>query len=249
MRKLTLLLIPLLAVVFTGCKGSQEKWGYTGDIGPAQWGSLKTDYATCDTGKEQSPINLEDAEAKSLPALKLNYSDSEYSVVDNGHTIQANFDKNSTFTVNGKTYSLIQIHFHAPSENALNGELLPLEGHLVHAAEDGSLAVIGMFFKPADGAEKNSGLAKVFSNVPSEKKEAVTVEGEKLNGKEFLPGTSDYYRFKGSLTTPPCSEGVTWTVMQKPVEVPQAQIDAFTEHYQGNNRPVQPLNERTLYKN
>lgn len=218
-------------------------WTYEGEEGPEHWGDLSKDYELCKTGLEQSPVDIP-ADAPVNPGnITFNYQPSALNILNNGHTIQANYDTGSTLTVAGKTYNLAQFHFHIPSEHELDGNLTAMELHLVHKADDGELAVVGLMLVP--GAE-NAALASVFNNLPAKQQDATPVAGATVNANDFLPADRAFYRYDGSLTTPPCSQGVKWQVMKNTVEVSQAQIDAYHAIFENDARPVQPLNGRAF---
>lgn len=245
MKKLTALTL-VVALYFVGftalayASGPVE-WSYEGDTGPDNWGNLSEDFAACSTGVEQSPVNVT-AEASVNPAdIVFNYQPSDLTVVNNGHTIQANYDEGSSIVVDGVPYKLLQFHFHERSEHTIAGEPGDMELHLVHQNDSSDLAVVGVMMNV--GAE-NQALAPVWNNAPAEEGEPVAVEGATVNADEILPADRSYYRYDGSLTTPPCSEGVIWLVMTNPIEISQEQLGAFQQIHSGNFRPVQPLNER-----
>ena len=224
-------------------KPSGHAWGYKGAEGPAHWGELKAGYQLCETGREQSPINIPAATTTGLPALRFDYRSSPLKIVNNGHTIQVNYAPGSRITLGGKSYELLQFHFHTPSENQLNGKSYPMEGHLVHRAADGELAVVGVFM--TRGAE-NPFIETLWSHMPEHEAE-VSVPEIQVEAIELLPENQVHrYSFAGSLTTPPCTEGVRWTVLHQPIELSAAQIARFTKLFPNNARPVQPLNQRTV---
>ncbi|MBW7882941.1 MAG: carbonic anhydrase family protein [Caldilineaceae bacterium] len=220
---------------------SDIHWSYGGDTGPEYWGDLSPEFATCSSGTEQSPIDIASAAPLNPADLVFSYEPSALTVVNNGHTIQANYDPGSTFEVDGLSYQLLQFHFHNPSEHTVDSSATPMELHLVHKNDRGELAVVGVFL--IEGAE-NAALAPVFANMPDEEGEPVAVDGISVDAAGVLPADQTYWRYNGSLTTPPCSEKVKWFVMTDPVEVSAEQLAAYTELYSGNARPVQPINER-----
>lgn len=219
---------------------SHGSWGYTGDGAAANWGDLKDDYHTCKDGKKQSPINIDKFVQGEVPPLQLNYQDTPLVVVNNGHTVQVNYAPGSSVSVGGKTYNLLQFHFHTPSEHYLNGAPAAMEVHFVHKAEDGTLGVVGVMMKV--GAE-NAAIKNIWENIPAAGEEKA-VEGVTLAATQLLPGDHSYLKYEGSLTTPPCSEGVQWHVLKKPIEISQEQLIAFQELFPVNARPVQPLHGR-----
>ena len=219
-------------------------WTYSGETGPESWGELSEEWATCGTGVEQSPIDINsEIGASPVESLTMNYADSTLNVLNNGHTVQVNYAPGSDIALNGVTYELKQFHFHSNSEHTVDGQAFPLEMHLVHQATDGSLAVLGVFFE--DGAE-NEALAGVFENLPADEQEATLVDGLTVNASEFIPADGDAWTYAGSLTTPPCSEGVAWTVMATPLEASTEQLSAFSDIFDHNYRPTQPLGAREV---
>ena len=201
--------------------GHGAHWGYKGDMGPDRWTSLKPEFSAC-AGKNQSPIDVSGTIDAKLKPVRFSYKAGGHEVVNNGHTIQVNIEDGSSIVVDGIQFNLKQFHFHSPSENHISGKSYPLEAHLVHADKDGNLAVVAVVF--------NEGKANA----------TVAAAG-------LLPKSHDYYRYNGSLTTPPCSEGVRWIVMKKPMTVSKDQLDAFqTTLGFANNRPIQPANARPV---
>ncbi|NTV94640.1 MAG: carbonic anhydrase family protein [Thiobacillus sp.] len=225
--------------------GDKPHWTYSGEEGPENWGKLAAEYSLCGTGKNQSPVNLTAEIEAQLPAIKFAYTTTATEILNNGHTVQANFAPGSTLTVSGHTFELKQVHFHAPSENQFDGKNYAMEGHLVHADKDGNLAVVAVMYKEG---RQNHAIDKLWRQMPANAGDKVALTAQ-FKASELLPANRDYYRFNGSLTTPPCSEGVTWLVMKYPVTAEKEQVEQFahTMHHP-NNRPVQPLNARPLLK-
>ncbi len=231
-------------------------WGYEAENGPDVWSSISSEWALCAEGREQSPIDLTNATEIELPAVDIDMpSDQEVEVLnqagvihelDNGHTIQVNAKTSETLTVGDKIYALVQFHFHAPSEHTVDGEHFPMEMHFVHQAADGALAVVGVLLE--EGAA-NPGIAPLWAQLPHAAGTETTVEIPAGFAAHIFPrvGTG-FYHYDGSLTTPPCSEGVKWYVRKMRTQLSTDQIAAFTAVYDHNNRPVQALNERTLYR-
>ena len=222
------------------------EWTYEGSEGPEFWGELSEEFAVCSTGDQQSPIDLDDADAvdADLAELEFDYKSTPLSIVNNGHTIQVNYEPGSTLTLNGQTYELLQFHFHDPSEHTVEGNAYSMEAHLVHQnVETGDFAVVGVLIDI--GGEDNSTLKPVWDNFPMEAGPAVEVDGIEVNVAELLPeNTRDNYRYYGSLTTPPCSESVNWIVMKEPVTVSFQQVEHFATAVGENARPVQALGRR-----
>ncbi|MBV6624885.1 MAG: carbonic anhydrase [Rivularia sp. (in: Bacteria)] len=222
---------------------SKTNWGYIGKEGPENWGNISSDFEVCRLGETQSPVNLESAVDADLPALKIDYKQTPLRIINNGHTIQVNYQPGSTLTLDGETYELLQFHFHHPSEHKVNGEALPMELHLVHKNEKGALAVVGVFLKEA---KANPTLQKVWQAMPLQKGKEKNVSNVSVNAAELLPENQDYYRYFGSLTTPPCSETVNWIVLKEPVEISSRQVEKFAKIFPMNARPVQLVKRRFL---
>lgn len=216
-------------------------WDYSGEAGPQNWAKLTPEFHSC-AGQNQSPVNLDGFIEAELEPLKVSYKAGATEVMNNGHTVQVAYDPGSTLTLDGKTFQLIQFHFHMPSENQIKGLSYPLEGHLVHSDEQGNLAVLAVMFREG---ERNATLASLWDTPPADgQKQAVS---PLLNIRDMLPADLDYYRFNGSLTTPPCSEGVRWLVLKQPIVASHTQIEALTKSVgHANNRPLQPLNARAI---
>ncbi len=222
-------------------------WTYQGVGNPEQWGKLKPDFALCEIGKNQTPINLVENEMieAELLAIEFAYKNSAAIVVNNGHTIQINYPQGSSIKIEGKTFNLVQFHFHTPSENQINGKSFPLEVHLVHKNDKGELAVIGVMFDVGNAHEL---LDSIWKKVSSKENEEVKLDQE-INPMNLLPEEKNYFRFNGSLTTPPCSEGVRWFVMKKPLTASLEQIHQFKGWMKHDNaRPLQPVNARPILK-
>lgn len=220
-------------------------WTYSGQAGPEHWGELDAKFATCATGKNQSPIDLTGFTDGELPPIGIQYTTQGTEILNNGHTVQVNVAPGSTIDVNGHSFELKQFHFHTPSENHIAGKSYPMEAHFVHADKAGNLAVIAVMF---DEGKANTELAKAWSGIPmhSGDQHALTTA---VNPAALLPDNRDYYRFTGSLTTPPCSEGVTWLVMKDSLPVSGEQVAQFAKALpESNNRPVQPINARMVVR-
>lgn len=224
---------------------AQAHWSYEGEAGPENWGKLDPKFVMCSTGRNQSPIDLSRFTEAELAPLKMNYKTSASDIVNNGHTLQVNYAPGSTLVVDGREFELKQFHFHAPSENTLNGKHFPLEGHLVHADKEGNLTVVAVMF--SEGKD-NPLLAQLWQHVPPKKGDQSSLPAG-LNAKTLLPTLHSHYAFNGSLTTPPCSEGVRWLVIRQPATASKAQVERFSGTVgEANNRPVQPLNARTVLR-
>jgi len=218
-------------------------WTYEGKEGPENWGKLKPEFAACDTGRNQSPINIDATIDATLKPLKGIQKYTAKDIVNNGHTVQASFKEGNMLIVDDMNFKMKQVHFHAPSENTIQGKPFPLEAHFVHADAKGNLTVIGVMFKEG---KANAGLEKLWAQMPNEVSEPILLK-TKVSANEMIPENRDYYRFSGSLTTPPCSEGVRWIIMKTPMTASKEQIEAFKKAvHHHNNRPVQPLNGRVV---
>lgn len=218
-------------------------WSYDGTEGPDNWGDMATKYSICSSGKNQSPINLTNFIHADLKPLVFNYKAGGDTILNNGHTIQVNFVDGSEVTLNDHSYALKQFHAHAPSENQINGKTYPMEIHFVHADANGNLAVVAVMFE--EGAA-NPGLTKAWQAMPERAGEKVALQDNVL-GTDIMPADKSYYRFNGSLTTPPCTEGVTWLVLKKTVTASKAQIENFMHlMHHHNNRPIQAVNARDI---
>jgi len=177
------------------------------------------------------------------PGAEFAYNSSPLTILDNGHTIQVNYAAGSSLTIEGKRHELLQFHFHKPSEEKINGRNYPMVAHLVHKNEEGKLAVVAVLFRK--GAD-NPLVQTLWDALPKEKGAPQEVAGVNIDIGKLLPASRGYYNFAGSLTTPPCSEGVNWFVLKTPVEISEAQLKRFANVYQDNARPTQPLNGRTV---
>lgn len=218
-------------------------WGYTGAHGPEHWGDISAEYGVCKTGRMQSPIDLAQANAIGEIKVKTDYKSGPLTILNNGHTVQANFAEGSTLTSGADQFKLLQVHFHTPSEEAINGKRYPMVAHLVHADASGKLAVLGVLYE--EGAE-NPELSKVIASAPAGKTPAKAVSNVSIDPNGLLPASQAVYRFQGSLTTPPCSEGVNWHVIKQPATASAAQIAALHKIMGDNARPIQPLHGRLV---
>ena len=222
-------------LVSTAFAAETPHWAYEGAAGPQSWGKLSPDYAMCEKGSNQSPINIQDALHTSGHPLQPSYTaQSNETIINNGHTVQVNFGPGNSVVVDNTTFTLKQVHFHSPSENLIEGRSFAMEAHFVHADDKGNLLVLALMFNEG---EANSTLAKLWTALPANAGPASPLAGT-VTPAEFMPKSLSYYRFSGSLTTPPCTEGVRWLVLKTPVSASSAQIEAFqhaVKHH--NNRP------------
>lgn len=224
--------------------GDKAHWGYDGKTGAQAWGDMEPGFSVCKLGKFQSPIDIQDTQAKKapIPPIKFSYVAGAGEVVNNGHTIQVNTATGGAITLADGDYKLLQFHFHTPSEEKINGKPYSMVAHLVHKSDTGKLAVVAVLLKVG---KENAALKPVFDAMPA-KADGKAALAAPINLADILPADRGYYRFKGSLTTPPCSEEVSWQVLKQPVEISKSQLEAFRKLYRMNARPVQPVNGRTL---
>jgi carbonic anhydrase len=245
--------------------GHSSHWGYTGSSGPAKWHGLSKKYALCGSGKRQSPVDIWNEVPADLYDLQFQYQSIPLLVLNNGHTLQANYNtvgKENTVNIGGKSYpvqgkpvhnstlmlgdvpyKLLQFHFHAPSEHARDGRRYAMEVHLVHKGADGNLAVVGVLFERGD---ENPVLRQVLENVSGNINEVKLVKGVTINAADLLPDNRQVFHYSGSLTTPPCSENVNWFVMKTPIEVSDEQVNQFERLIGENARPLQPMHWRSM---
>ncbi len=221
---------------------SDGHWDYAGEAGPDAWGRLKPEYATCSTGERQSPIDIRGGIAVQLEPIQFDYRASAFSVTDNGHTVQVNLPAGNAITVLGRRFELLQFHFHKPSEERINGRQYDMVVHLVHKDAEGRLAVVAVLL---DRGVAQPVIQAVWNALPLEKNEAQAAPGP-IDLNKLLPEDRRYYTYMGSLTTPPCSEGVLWMVMKTPVPVSPEQVDIFAHLYPMNARPVQRVAGRLI---
>jgi len=223
-------------------KEHELHWAYNGPAGPQSWGGLKPEFAKCSTGQRQSPIDIRDGIAVDLDPVDFDYRASGFRVIDNGHTVQVNLAPGNTIQLRGRRFELLQFHFHRPSEERIDGRLFDMVVHLVHKDAEGQLAVVAVLL---DRGSAQPIVQAVWNNLPLEKGEEQPARGV-IDLNHLLPPDRRYYTYMGSLTTPPCTEGVTWVVMRQPVPVSQEQIDIFARLYPMNARPVQQAAGRMI---
>ena len=220
------------------------EWGYEPQNGPSVWGRLDPAYETCSLGREQSPIDLNRPRSAELDPVGFEYRSSRSTVENTGHSIQVNPDRGNAVVVGGVRFELEQFHFHHGAEHTVEGVRLPLEMHLVHRSEGGSLVVVGVLFRE-DSASR--ALAPVWSSLPASAGPPRAVP-DAVDLPALLPESRTSWRYPGSLTTPPCTEGVAWIVLTEPLTLSAGQIEAFAAIFPNNYRPVQPLGDRVLVR-
>jgi carbonic anhydrase len=213
-------------------------WAYEGAHGPEHWEGI------CASGQQQSPIDISGAQTAPLPALTIQYTRSPLKIIDNGHSLQAIFgSEQNTLTVGGTSYTLLQMHFHHPSEEKLQGTPSDMVAHFVHRSKAGKYAVVAVLLKQG---QANPYIETLWANWPKEKAKESAPANFQVNPAELLPAKRGYYTFPGSLTTPPCDEGISWFVLKQPMELSEAQLARFAKTYPNNARPVQPLHGRVV---
>ncbi|MBU6270168.1 MAG: carbonic anhydrase family protein [Betaproteobacteria bacterium] len=222
--------------------GQAVHWSYSGNGGPENWWRLKPEFARCAEGARQSPINIRGGIQVDLEPIRFEYRASAFSVIDNGHTVQVTTSPGNTLSVMGRRYELVQFHFHRPAEERVDGRVFDMVAHLVHKDPDGRLAVVAVLL---DRGQPNPTIQAVWNSLPLERNEPLAGTAP-LELEQLLPVNRGYYTYMGSLTTPPCSEGVLWLVMKEPVTVSTEQIAIFSRLYPMNARPLQPIGDRLV---
>jgi carbonic anhydrase len=217
-------------------------WAYGGAGNPTRWGRLDPSFATCAVGRDQSPIDIGNAVVGAPAAIEFNYTPVPLVVVNTGHTIQVNYVEGSTVNIDGEEFELSQFHFHTPSEHVLSGQAFPMELHLVHRNVAGKLAVVGVMIE--EGITHPT-IDTIWENLPEET-ETSAIDRLTINAADLLPSSKTYFSYTGSLTTPPCSEGVKWNVLEEPIQVSEEQIALFENLYPVNARPIQSANGRMI---
>jgi carbonic anhydrase len=215
-------------------------WGYEGEGGPAKWGELEAANKVCSVGSQQSPIDIEATVKSQLPALKIDWAKNADTILNNGHTIQLNCAEGSSLTLGDVKYKLLQFHFHRPSEHMIEGKNFPMETHFVHRADSGALAVVGVLVETGTA---NPVFSKIISTMPAKEGPAIKASPG-VDPNALLPAKLGYYRYPGSLTTPPCAEIVEWLLLTDPIQVAEADVAGFAKLYPMNARPVQKDNRR-----
>lgn len=250
-KKLIAVMLVLSIWIFWGgpcfLQAQEVHWGYAGEAGPEHWDELSDMFALCAMGKEQSPIDLTTAQPSMMDIAdaELSYAPSALNILHNGHTVQVNYDAGSYLTLNGTRYELLQFHFHTPSEHAMNGKLAEMEIHFVHRSmeSEGMLAVLGVLVY--EGEEDNPAVEAIWQHLPPRESEE-QMFSETINAADILPKDLRVYQYTGSLTTPPCSQGVSWNVLAEPIALSRTQLDTLHVILGNNNRPVQPLFNREV---
>jgi carbonic anhydrase len=233
-------------VLTTGTNAQQQPpahtWDYGKEHGPSRWGELEPEFAPCKNGHHQSPVDIRNPQKADLPPIQFDYKPSPLHIIDNGHTIMINYAPGSSISVGDKKYELKQFHFHRPSEERIDGKGFDMTLHLVHADKEGNLAVVAVLL---DKGKDNPLIQELWNDVPKEKEKEDDLDTQ-IDVTKLLPADRGYYTFSGSLTTPPCSENVTWFVLKHPVPVSAGEIEQFSKLYRHDARPTQPLYDRVV---
>jgi carbonic anhydrase len=251
------LLVVVVVWVPTGSQAQwKTRWEYEGAKGPEHWSALDPDYAPCNIGKEQSPIDIHNAEKADLPALRFESKSGPLKyLVNNGYTIRVNYHdtpgSGNLLIVGDKRYQLTQFHFHRPSEEYIHGKPYDMVTHLMYQAADGRVVGVAALLK---AGRANATIQQIWEHMPKTESKVLAdfsheeeeIAGVDINPAGLLPHDSAYYMYMGSVTAPPCTEGVTWYVLKTPVEISAEQIDAFGKLYPHDVRPLQPLNGRVV---
>ena len=227
-------------------EGHGPHWTYAGASGPAHWAEEDAAFAACGSGpaRHQSPINIDGAVREDLPPIEFDYRPSPLKITDTGHSFQVNVAPGSGgITIAGEHYDLVQFHFHRPSEETFQGHHYSMVAHLVHKNAKGELAVVAVQIRKG---QENAFLKPIFDNFPAKGTPEKSVAGASVDLGTFVPGKHGYYTYEGSLTTPPCSEGVRWFELKTAVEASAAQLQEFAVRYPHNARPTQALNGRSV---
>lgn len=220
-------------------------WSYSGAIGPEHWATLSPEYRLCGSGRRQSPIDLRDGVAVDQAPIGFDYQPSAFSVLDDGHTIQAQFAPGNALTVMGRRYELQQIHFHHPSEERVDGQAFDMVAHLEHRDAEGRIATLAVLLQAEEDVAPQPVVQAIWAGLPLEKGEALRAQAS-VDPGQLLPAERGYFAYMGSQTTPPCSEGVLWLVLRQPVRLSRQQLDVFAKLYPMNARPLQPAAGRLV---
>jgi carbonic anhydrase len=221
-----------------GDKGHDVHWGYEGDNGPEHWGA---NFPICGKGKKQSPLNIVGPFEKGKDTIAVAYKEGQLKMINNGHTIQVNVEPGSKLTINKEEYDLLQFHFHRPSEEQIDGKNSAMVAHFVHKSAAGKLAVIGVLLNEG---KDNAAIKTLWANLPPKEGEEHAPAKVKFNPSQLMPSSLSYFAYEGSLTTPPCTEGVNFYILKTAVDISKAQVAKFP--FKLNARPVQSLNGRKI---
>lgn len=223
----------------------EQPWSYNGVHGPERWAQLRPEYATCGSGKRQSPIDIRDGIKVTLDPIQFDYRPTPFKVLDTGRTVQARLEGGNSITLNGRRYDLQRIEFHRPSEERINGRQFEMSAHLVHRDAEGRTAVVAVLMDQGDQGEGHPMVQLVWNSLPLEKY-IDQASSAPIDMARMLPEQKQYLTYMGSLTAPPCTEGVLWMVMKQPITLSREQIGVFSRLYPMNARPVQNTSGRLI---
>lgn len=223
-------------------KSGHQEWSYSGDNGPNSWAALKDDFATCSSGKQQSPVDIPRHTFVSKGHIEFHYVPEPAKIILSGHNVQVNLGNGSKIDISGHEYVLKQFHFHTPSEHTVNGLMYPLEAHFVHSDANGKLAVLGVLVERGTELRELASMIKPLAGRGTE----TQIDIAQIDPMQLLPKDKSAWQYDGSLTTPPCAEGVAWNVFASPVELSDVQISVIRTLFPMNARPTQPLNDRSF---
>jgi carbonic anhydrase len=247
---MTLLLLTVAAALAPVTLYAQWKtpWSYEGARGAEHWSELDPEYAVCNAGKEQSPIDIRNPQKADLSSLRFEYKNGPLKyLINNGYTIRVNYHdapgSGNFLIVGNKRYQLTQFHFHRPSEEYIHGKPYDMVLHLMHQSSDGEVVGVAVLLKTGSA---NPTVQQIWDHMPMSKGKEQDIPGVDINPADLLPGDAAYYMYQGSLTAPPCTEHVTWFVLKTPLDISAEQIDAFAKLYPHDVRPLQPLNGRVV---
>jgi carbonic anhydrase len=236
------LFLAVLTIASGAAAEENVHWTYSGEHGPEHWGELSEAFEACGDGRNQSPVDIVDPIDAGLGSIGISYRGSTTAVTNNGHTLQFDVGPGNSLETDGQTYELVQFHVHSPSEHRIEGEPFPLEAHFVHQNARGELAVVAVLFR--DGP-RNHGLATLGDSSPIQVGGKAPIE-EPIAGLKIVPEGRAYYRYSGSLTTPPCTEGILWLILKEPGSLSKEQVGAFVKVIGEDARNPQPLNGRLI---
>ncbi len=246
------LIVIIFLTIFSSAVYAQKEhlqpWGYEGGAGPEHWGEIENEHeehVMCREGVYQSPIDINHVLGASIADLDFHYSPTPIHIINNSHTIHLSYNSESFINWESERFELIQFHFHTPSEHQVNGNHYDMEVHLVHKTSDHLYVVVGIFMTKG---KHNPHIQKIWDRIPTEANKEVSYEDEHFNVVNLLPSTKEYFHYSGSLTTPPCSETVSWFVLEHPIELSNEQIQFFKKFIEHNSRPTQKLHHRIVVK-
>ncbi|API86735.1 carbonic anhydrase [Francisella uliginis] len=242
----------IFSFAYSNSKSTENaQWGYVGAEGPEHWGDLSKRYKECAIGKQQSPINLVTTKAvkgNEADKVKIDYHLHVESILNNGHTIQILFKPGSYIFVGKQKYELKQMHFHTPSENYVDGKEYPFEAHFVNISKDGKIAVLALLYQYSD-TKTNPFISKIWPHIPKKVGETNTFSFTvNKTDSPFPNGHHSFYEYTGSLTTPPCTEGVKWIILKRKAKISKKQVQTFRDILTFNNdRPIQKTDNRKIF--